>query len=1358
MILGAVSLLGQQHEIFEFRHYTLQEGLSQSTIFSIVQDSQGFIWVGTEDGLNRFDGYEFNVFKHIPGDTTSLSNNYIYSLALDDSNNMWIATRQGGLNRFDLKKLTFHAWDIRDDQKGLQARDIRKVLTARDGTIWIGTNDEGLWHFDPQRQRFQSFLGSGADSTTLPARQVWALLEDRQGNLWIGTRGWGVACRSPDGKFTIYRQRRAGSEGPSSDHVVALYEDRQGNIWMGTTRGLDRFNPATGKWTHWHASADYKKNPYVLSYRTVLAILEDRSGRIWIGTYGGGINLLDPRTGKIRHILHDPLDLNSLNHDYIWSLFEDSAGGIWIGTRGGGLNYYHPHMRKFDHWRRIPGNANSLSHDDIWSVLEDSQGRVWIGTNGGGLNVYDPRTDRYRVLIHNAEDPNSISHNRIWALEEDKYGNIWVGSSEGITRIDPTIQHFQTWKNEPGQSHLFPSNRVQALYADSSGGIWIGTQGGLAYFHPDSHIVRQWIPDDNNPYSLRNPNVRSIFIDSHHTLWCGTLGGLEKYLPEKNGFQHYTAVPGDTNAISNNTVLCIMEDSRGRLWLGTMLGLNRYHRDTDTFTHYTERDGLPNNVVYGIVEDTVGNLWLSTNRGISRFNPETGKFRNFDVRDGLQGNEFNQGAYAIGPSGRIFFGGANGLTVFDPLNIWENTFVAPVVLTGFFINNKPVPIGPQSILHQSLPFTREIHISYKDNIFAFQYTILNFLLPEKNQYAYKLEGFDQDWQYVGNRRLAIYTNISPGEYVFRVKGSNNDGVWNTEGTAVRLYISPPPWKTWWAYMLYIIGFIGVVYGVYSVRLRMYRQKLESEKLKEINEEKSKFYQNISHEFRTPLTLIMGPLEAILNGKIKQPGREFFELIYRNARQLYHLINQLLDLSKIESGQLDIKKEPVELNALVSRQVEMFRSLAEQKSIQLTIQVPEEPLVAEVDSDAFSKLMNNLLSNALKFTPDNGRVQVTVRRRERCRTPSPCVEIEVRDTGIGIPKDKLDKIFERFYQVDSTYNPSQPGTGIGLALTRELVKQHGGTIWAESKEGEGTTFIIQLPSYIGPMPEKLSVTEDGDEDPFLSFQQQQFTEDDTPVITNLDRLKKPLVLVVEDYHDMRQYIRHILEPEFAVIEAPSGDVGLQKALEFIPDLIISDVMMPRVSGFEFCDAIKRDERTNHIPIILLTARGSEKSQVTGYRLGADAYVTKPFSPTVLKTQVANLIQQRRLLAQKFSRQYLAGEVLQKEPTDPFLKKAIQIIEDHLDDAEFTIEQFAREMGLSRTQLHRKLKAIADKNASEFLRYIRLNRAAQMFRDGYDNVTEVAYATGFNSLSYFARQFKAQFNMAPSAYIRFYKNKK
>ncbi len=1347
--VGVSSLFAQQQRVFEFRHYSLEEGLSQSTVFAVVQDELGFIWVGTEDGLNRFDGYQFRVFKNQPSDSTSLSDNYIYSIVKDTSGYLWIGTRHGGLNRFDPRSEHFRSWEVRNADGTLTSNFIRKLLRDSSGNIWIATDDAGLWRFGPKEERFYSYWGNGEGGKTLPARRIWALLEDQQGNIWVGTRGNGVACLSRDGNFHIFRHRGAGKEGPSSDHVVALYEDRQGNIWMGTTQGLDCYNPTTGKWQHWQANLNNPDDPHALSYRTILAILEDRNGNIWIGTYGGGINILPPDRSRIFHIRNDPLNLNSLNHDYIWSLLEDVSGGIWIGTRGGGLNYYHPEMRKFEHWYHRPNDANSLSHSDIWSVLEDRRGRVWIGTNGGGLNVYDPHTGKFKVLIHNEENPSSISHNRIWALEEDLQGNIWVGSSEGITRIDSTIQKFQHWRNVPGKSSILPSNRVQALRIDPRGGIWIGTSGGLAYLNPETGETKQWIPEDNNPASLIHPSVRSIWIDSQNTVWCGTLGGLEKYIPEKNGFQHFTNDPADSTSLSGNTVLCIVEDSHKRLWIGTTRGLNLFNRQTETFIHFTEEDGLPNNVVYGIVEDHRGMLWLSTNHGISRFDPENKTFRNFDIRDGLQGNEFNQGAYARGQSGKIYFGGANGLTVFHPDQIRLNTFIAPVVITQFLINNKPVSVHPESLLKQALPFTPELHLSYKYTMFAFEYTLLNYLLPEKNQYAYKLEGFDSEWQYVGNRRLAIYTNISPGTYVFRVKGSNNDGFWNEEGAAIRIFIATPPWKTWWAYLIYFSIVVAVIYTIYSLRLRWYREHLEREKLRELDEEKNRFYQNISHEFRTPLTLIMGPIENVLNGNLN-PGREFFEMIYRNARQLYHLINQLLDLSKIESGQFTLKKEPVIINDLILRQTEAFRSLAEQKRIALQLELCQEPLVASLDIDAFEKLLNNLISNALKFTPENGRVTVRLRKGRNCKMVPPCVEILVVDTGIGIPPDKLEKIFDRFYQVDGDYQPGQPGTGIGLALSREIVERHGGRIWAESQENKGTTFVVQLPLADSDVEELPSKAAKPTTDSILEeYVEPSGEPEDTSNHTPSD---KPLVLIVEDHADMRRYIRHILSPHCRIIEAESGDEGLDKALEFVPDLIISDVMMPRVSGFEFCERVKHDERTNHIPVILLTARGSERSQVTGYQLGADAYVIKPFSAAVLRAQVHTLIQQRRALAEKFSRNAtLSNDPLSSIITDPFIKKAVTIVDAHLDDDTFGAEKFAREMGLSRTQLHRKLKALTNKSTTDFIRFVRLHRAMAMFRQGYDNVTEVAFATGFNSLSYFSKQFKALFGVTPKQFI-------
>jgi signal transduction histidine kinase/DNA-binding response OmpR family regulator len=895
--------------------------------------------------------------------------------------------------------------------------------------------------------------------------------------------------------------------------------------------------------------------------------------------------------------------------------------------------------------------------------------------------------------------------------------------------------------------------------------------------------------------------------------------GLNKFARDEEEFTRYLSNPSDSNTLSDNAVYVIYEDTliaRNTLWIGTRNGLNRFDVEHETFTRYTEQNGLPNNTIAGILSDRRGNLWISTFHGLAKlvlspanggvnsaegFDPRIETFRNYHPSDGLQSYEFNQRACYEGKDGTLYFGGINGLNFFHPDSIRDNPHVPPVMLTDFQIFNNSVKPRSDAPLKQSISITEQITLSYKHSVFSFEFAALDYTAPERNQYAYKLEGFNDKWIDLGTRRFVTFTNLDPGEYVLRVKGSNNDGVWNEDGASLKIIISPPPWKTWWAYTLYVLFGLGLVYVFRRFEMSKIKlahdlklQRLEAQKLHEVDQIKSRFFANISHEFRTPLTLILGPLERLLAGDWQGNPHEQYGLMHRSAKRLLHLINQLLDLSKLEEGSMPLRAKPENLIHLLKFIVASFASLAERKQILLRLDasaLPKsdgsevEPLVVYLDRDKFEKCMNNLLANAIKFTPAGGEVSVAVavaggsdqngdgrgekgegRRVMGEKRLSPIafrpshftfVQIAIKDTGIGIPADQLDKIFDRFYQVaderTSTHTHKREGTGIGLALTKELIELHRGKIHVESELGKGSTFIVRLPlgkEHLKPeeiveASDQSSVASDqlpvsGVEHPASSIQDQASCDE------------QQVILIVEDNLDMRVHIRDLLHQSYRIIDAGDGTEGLEKAAAAIPDLIISDVMMPEMDGFEFCRRIKTDERTSHIPVILLTARASERSKLEGLETGADDYLTKPFNANELRIRANNLIEQRRQLRERFSREVTLQpkDIAITTADELFLQRVMAIIDKHLSDPDFSVEAFAQEFRMSRVQLHRKIKALTDQSPREFIRTLRLRAAAKLLEQGKFTVTEIAYEVGFNNLSYFAKCFREEFGVLPSEY--------
>lgn len=1343
LLVGSM-MRAQQNDI-RFEHISVEDGLSHGIIYSVLQDGQGFMWFGTEDGLNKYDGYKFTIYRHDPDDSLTLSHNYvrcIHESHHDGKSVLWFGTWGGGLNEFDRDKEQFTRYQFdSENPKSLSNNGIVSIFEEKSGELWVATS-HGLNKFDRERKEFTRYMPD-TEHNVKSTQDNWisGVTGDPDasgGVLWVGTFYGGLYKLDREiGQFTNYPHDPQNPNSLSNNNINSIYQDRSGVLWIGTEYGgLNKFDPETEKFTHYFPDPN---DPHSVSDNTVMKIYEDKKGVLWIGTLEGGLNKFDRETEQFTRYMHNADNPSSLSSDAVMSIYEDRSDVLWVGTWGG-LNKIDRSKQQFTHYMHIPGNPNSLSNSAVWSIYEDKWGFLWIGTWNGGLNRLDRKTGQYAHYLHDPINPNSLSNDTVTRIRESHHRGeevLWVGTRGGLNKLDTRTEQFTRYLHDPGDPNSISSDIIRSMCVDKSGVLWIGTHnGGLNKLDPETEQFAK---------IGRLVQVMSIYEDrSGGVLWVGTFGGLKRLDLETEQFTRYRHDPDDPNSIGHNQVISVYEDQAGVLWVGTIGGLNRFDRVKEQFTDYTVKDGLPNDVINGILEDKQGNLWLSTNEGLSKFNPETETFRNYDVYDGLQGNEFHHGAYWKGKDGEMFFGGANGFNAFYPDSIKDNPHIPPVVITDFQIFNEPVKI------EKHISVAEEIELSYRESVFSFEFAALDYRSPEKNQYVYMMEGFDEDWYHTDSkRRFATYTNLDPGKYVFRVKGSNNNGIWNEAGTSINIIISPPPWKTGWAYAAYVLLLGASVYGVWrfqvgrlKMRHELEMEHFEAEKLREMDEVKSRFFANISHEFRTPLTLIQGPLKQLLSDEFQGPPKKLYRMMLRNSHRLLQLINQLLDLSKLESGRMKLEVSQTDVTKLLSGIVLSFTSLAERKKITLTFDVRDESVTGYVDRDKIEKILGNLLSNAFKFTPEGGKITVSAKK-----TAHDSMTITISDTGPSIPPDRLERIFDRFYQVDDSVTRRREGTGIGLALAKELVELHYGEIQVDSEVGKGTTFTVRLPLGKEHLKPEEIVKEPPEEPVAVEVEV-------APQREQIPSTKKsaPVVLIVEDNTDVRSYIRSYLDRDYRNIEANDGKEGLKKAISKMPDLIVSDIMMPGMDGVELCKRVKTDERTSHIPVILLTAKADIESRIEGLEMGADDYITKPFDARELQVRVKNLIEQRRVLREKFGRKAVLEpkEIAITSIDEKFLQRAMDTIEVNISNPSFNVEELRKKLYLSRMQLYRKIHALTNQSPSTFIRTIRIRCAAKLLDQRFGNVTEVAYEVGFNNLSYFAKCFREIYGVSPSKY--------
>lgn len=1212
----------------------------------IIQDSKEFIWFCTQDGVTKYDGYNFTRYKHDPAEPSSISDNFINAIYEDRLGTIWIGTQSGGLNQFNRRTEQFTRYvNDPNEPTSLSNNQVTAIVEDHSGVLWIGTNGGGLNQFDRETQKFTRYTHNPNLPSSLSSNAVSAIYEDGNHNLWIGTNGGGLnKINKETGEFTHYKYDSKNNNSLSHDAVTAIYEDQAATLWVGTNGGgLNQFDRKTENFIHYTHDP---KNPNSLSIDKVSAIAEDQAGVLWItsgtwdGSYSGqGVALLDQAREKFTHYSNNPQDQNSLSEDNVLSIYIDRTGTIWIGTWVKGVNRFYAAQQKFEHFKIESDNPKGLHGDGVWAVYEDQTGVLWIGTSGGGLNRLDRQTKQVTHYTYDPNNPNSLSSNNVWAVYEDYSGRLWIGTDAGLNQFDRTKEKFTHYTHDPNNPSSLSDNTVPTICEDRSGQVWIGTMnGGLNKFEPETGKFIHYVSNPDDPNSLGDNFVITMYVDRSNTLWLGTYGnGLDKFDRATETFTHYKYNPDDPNSLSSNRVVSIYEDESDTLWIVTEAGLNKFNREKQKFKHYTEKDGLPTDYLGSILADQEGNIWLSSSNGISKFNPKTEIFRNYRVDDGLPGNHFNALAYYQSPSGEMFFGSQDGVAAFYPQNVKDNPHIPPIVITDFKKFNESVK------LDTAISETPEIKLSYKDNFFGFEFAALDYTNPAKNQYAYKLEGFDKDWIVAGTQRYATYTNLNGGTYTFHVKGSNNDGIWNEEGTSIHITVTPAPWKTWWAYTAYLLGLISAIFGYIQWRTRTQKKELErqrqelekertlTEELRRLDKLKDEFLANTSHELRTPLNGIIGLAESLMEGvtdPLPPPTLANLSMIASSGRRLSNLINDILDFSKLKEKSIQLQLKPLQARELAEIVLTLSRPLVGKKDLRLINAIPANLPPVLADENRLQQILYNLVGNAIKFT-ETGSIEISATLTPENGNPDrpSQLAITVADTGIGIAAAKFESIFQAFEQGDGATDRLYGGTGLGLAVTKQLVELHNGEISVTSTLGEGSRFTFTL-----PLAENSALTERPAESRIplskvrsftlepLSLQEIGDTLASLAATSNTNgRLK---VLIVDDEPLNRQVLMNYLTTQnYVVTQAASGPEALiMLEGKSKPDLILLDVMMPRMTGYEVCQRLRERYSLDELPILLLTAKNQVSDLVTGLEAGANDYLTKPIAKDELIARI------------------------------------------------------------------------------------------------------------------------------------------
>ncbi|MFB9056180.1 two-component regulator propeller domain-containing protein [Mariniflexile ostreae] len=1371
-------VVGQFNNL-KFENLDTVDGLSSSTCNEIFQDKEGFLWFGTIDGLNKYNGYEFEVYRTILNDPTSLSNNRINAIEEDREGHLWIGTNNG-LNLFNKQTNKFTRINL---YKQLSlSNSPQKIINDlfyddSSNTLWVATNNGAIKillgdeNLNSKAFKFSYYINDQSNLNSLDNNGVNVILKDENNAIWISTNGMYlnrynankdnfdrvyINSKRPyelnhipkrffldaDGDFWIGNDLSNfivwNTKENSFNHVsfaetnipiFDFFQDDDGVFWVPTEgHGLYLFTKEAGKVTLKQHIVKNLSDPFSLPNNKPSKVFQDRSGIYWIGSYDKGVSELDPSQYAFGHYYYQPDNPNGMSEKTVQAVLQDSKKRIWISAYNGGLNLFNEETHTFKHYSNDPKNKNSLSSNKILYTFEDHNSNIWICTLDGGLNKFNPETHTFERFWHQPADSLSLGQNSVWTGTEDSENRLWLGlRTEGLSLYDPNTKHFHNYKNIYGKDNSLLSNNVLCLFVDSKNRLLIGTSLGL--------------------------NV----VD---------LNKLDGFIPKKINFKE---VKG--NGIEGIGINYVTEDHLGNIWVGADSGIYKLNPDLALMQSYSSLNGLPNNLVVGIVEDDNYDIWATTKGGLSLLNIKTQQFKNFNAQDGLQGPEYQSKSIEKTKDGRIIIGGINGFNIFKPsdINIPESVILTPQI-TSFKLNNKPVVAGDsingRVILNKSISNTQDLTLKYNENYISFEFVALYFENPVQVQYAYKMKGLDNEFVDIGSGRVVNHSGLEPGDYSFEVRASIDDQWENAQTASVNIKILPPLWKTWWAYMIYVL--VGAL--IFWAIAYYYTLKVKETQEHELDQLKFQFFVNVSHEFRTPLTLILSPVDKILSNFNNDPEtiRKSAITIQRSARRLLHLVNQLLDYRKMDVGMAPLQLEKGDIVKFSEDIFSLFKDLALKKAINYQFQASSKSIVSLFDFDKIEKIITNLISNAIKFTNNDGEITISVNEVKKTQSKSKnlffrkeklgdYVEIIVQDSGVGLDKEQLKRIFSRFYNIDTT----KTGTGIGLNFSKGLVELHGGEIFVESEHLKGSKFVVRLPLNMKGSLEKVkNVKNEFLINSMKAVEYDMLISNETPIINNNDEstLKDgkslPTVLVVEDNKELRIHLINDLKDSYIIKEAVNGEDGLKMVKKYFPDIVVSDVMMPKMDGFEMCHSIKKELETCHIPVILLTAKTLEEDRIEGYEHGADGYLAKPFVTSVLRARINNLLESKNRLRQKFSEiggVFPSSEVTSNNLDEAFLDKATKIIIDNISDVDFKQEHLLKEMSIGRSQFYRKINSLTGNNPSYFIRTIRLRYASELLLKNEFSIKEVTHMTGFNSTAYFSKTFKELFNVTPSQFM-------
>ncbi|TLX71946.1 response regulator [Labilibacter sediminis] len=1364
ILISSFTIKGSQYEI-SAEYITIQQGLSDNNVNVILKDQMGFIWFGTNDGLNRFDGFTVKQFKP----TQDIIN--ILAMHQSPDGHIWIGTTDG-LYVFDpkIEKFVLHLKQGPNETISLLSSRITGVVgNLNDGIYISSANGLGILKFkygriNPEEITLEWKLKEDLKEGSLPHNQLMCITSDNNGTYWLGTNG-NLIIQYDSGNNSFYPYKiDTHKHSTSHFYLSAIYNKGDKLIIASIGGGIIAFD----KSTHTTRSITYKPNDASsLNHPDVYAVQYDNHGEMWAGTWHGLSHNTNTFTAPAFHHYNweHPLFYEKLENRII-SMLYDSSGVLWLGTHGGGAVKINLEDRFF---KRIHLN----SRYEVKGFSMDASKHLYLATyHGGFIKTRESIKSGapYNLISYTPSEKGNryIPSDIILSTTTDERGNVWFGTIESsLIKYNPVTEKTTVIQVKPKQIKDW-KGRIRALHIDSRGRFWLGTTNGLIYYDRNANTFYLTKGSPQRKYSLFNNSIRAILEDSKGSLWVGTNRGLNKLIYHQvdsfrfNQFNDLYTSPG---VLDQKEVWALHEMPDGKLWIGYRGGLGYFDELKGSIHFLNKRNGLCHNFVTCLADNGNNDLWIGTNSGISKLDTRTLTFSNYFIAN-------NNRASFRDHKGYLYFGNHKGFLYFHPDSIILDSYLSPVVITGIRLRNKNVEVNEnikgKVILTQAAPYTSAIELNYPHNSFTIEYNGLSYLLQHNNQFMYQLENYDNEWVTVdGSQRSVTYNNIPAGEYVFKVKSANKDGVWNPDVTSLVITIYPPWFKTWWAKILYVVILFALIGSIFRIRIKqIYKKqtqenlrkdleyqlaisKIEKEKQQEVNDMKSRFFMNISHELRTPLTLIMAPIQELMDiNDLPEKIKNRLTRVNKNAIQLYRLISQLLDLRKSETGQMHLQANQKDIVKFTRSIMVSFEHYAQTRKIDLRFESEPTSLLLWFDMPKLETILTNLLSNAIKFTPAKGTIQLTVSKdinQNRCI-------VSVKDSGTGIPVKEQEHIFERFYQGSTSSSSSLFGSGIGLALVKDLVELHKGEITVHSAKGKGATFKVSLP--LG----KSHLSKD-------DFAPEQVSEHktDSSIITSLDMqadqkekkqhpAKDQQILIVEDNIEIRHYIRSIFKEDYKVIEANNGQEGFKMAEKHNPSLIISDIMMPVMDGIELCTAIKKDEETCHIPVILLTAKITDQEQLSGLETGADDYITKPFNPTILKLKVDNLLATRHRLRSYYSNKVtLTPTNLELEPKDEkFIREAIELVEKNLLNPLFNAKMLAENLNMSQPTLYRRIKTFTGDNIAEFIRSIRLKRAAQIVSSGQYNIAEVADMVGFSDASYFRKCFTKQFGVTPSKY--------